>query len=107
MTVTALQAFRIEGVEVILGKVDVSPLAGGEPGKKFHAIIETASIAFEEGMVVADLLPGYWSIRDLATPPRGHPRLSLRHEGVYQLDTFDIEVEHFPLEIPGLLRVEK
>jgi len=107
MTVTALQAFRIEGVEVILGRVDLSPLAGGEPGKKSRAIIETVSITFEEGMVVDDLLPGYWSIRDFATPPQDHARLSLRYEGVYRLDTFDIEVKDFPLVIPGLLRVGK
>jgi len=107
MTVTALQNFRMTGVEVILGKVDDSPFTGGVPGKKFHPIIETAAITFEEGMVAEDLLPGYWSIRDFANPPQDHPRLSLQYEGVYQLDTFDLAADDFPVVIPGLLRIEK
>lgn len=69
MTVTALQNFRMTGVEVVLGKVDDSPFTGGEPGKKFHPIIETAAITFEEEMVAKDLLTGYWSIRDFANCP--------------------------------------
>lgn len=107
MTVTALQPFRIEGVEVVLGRVDLSPLAGGKPGKKSQAIIETVSITFDEGMVVEDLLPGYWSIRGFTTPPQDHPRLSLRCEGFYRLDTFNLEGKDFPLVIPGFLRLEK
>jgi len=107
MTITALQAFRIEGVEAILGKMDLSPLAGGETGKKSHAIVETVSITLEEGTSVKNLLPGYWTIRDFASPLQDHPRLSLRNDGAHRLDTFDIEAEDFPLVIPGLMRVEK
>lgn len=107
MTVTALQGFRIEGVEVFLGSVDLSPLAGGEAGKKSRVIIETVSITFEEGMVVEDLLPGYWSIRNIKSPPQEYARLSLREEGVYRFDTFDLEGKDLPFLIPGLLRVEK
>jgi len=107
MTVTALQNFRMTGVEVILGKVDDSPFTGGVPGRKFSPIIETAAITFVEGMVAEDLLPGYWSIRGFANAPHEHPRLTLQYEGIYQLDTFDLTAEDFPLVVPGLLRIEK
>jgi len=107
MTVTALQAFRLEGVEIVLGRIDLSPLAGGEPGTKSRAIIEKVSINFETGMVEDGILPGYWSIRNCETNPQDHPRLSLSYEDVYRLDTFDITSEEFPLVVPGLLRIEK
>ena len=107
MTVTALQPLRIEGVEVLLGRIDISPLAGGEPGKKTRAIIEKVSITFETGMVEENLLPGYWTICECESDPPEHPRLSLEGGGRYRFDTFDFEPGELPLEIPGLLIIER
>jgi hypothetical protein len=107
MTVTALQTFRMTGVDVILGKVDESPFSGEKPGRKFHPIIETASIQFEPGMRAEDLLPGYWTLCDCESEPPEHPRLSAQGDGRYRLDTFDFEPSDLPLEITGLIRIER
>jgi len=106
MKATAMQNLRIEGVEVRLGKVDTTPLAGGEPGTKFHSIIETASVSLKVGMSAEGLLPGYWRICEYETEPPAHPQLTDRRGGSCRLDTFDFDATEFPVEIPGLLRLE-
>jgi hypothetical protein len=95
------------GVEVILGKVDNSPFTGGEPGKKFHAIIETASIRLEPGMEAENLLPGYWTICECESEPPEHPRLSPMGDGRYHFNSFDFEPDELPLEIPGLMDIRQ
>jgi|GEM_PF-1753122 len=107
MTVTALQSFRLTGVDAILGKVDLAPIAGGEAGRKSRAIIETVSIQFEPGMQAEGLLPGYWTLCDCESEPPSNPRLSSEGNGRYRLDTFDIEPSDTPVEIPGVMIIAR
>lgn len=103
MTVTALQSFLLTGVDAVLGRVDLAPIAGGETGRKKGVIIETVSIRLEPGMQVEGLMPGYWTLCDCESEPRSHPRLSSEGNGRYRLDTFDIEPSDTPVEIPGVM----
>lgn len=106
MKATALQPIRIENVEVCLGKVDLTPLAGTKLRRPMQAIIETASISLGEGESAEGFLPGYWWIRcDEALPPP-HPRLSAPEGGRVRLDTFGLGGDDLPLVIPGLIRVD-
>ena len=106
MKVTALQNLRIEGVEVCLGKVDLTPLAGTKLRRPIQTIIEKASILLGAGESADGLLPGYWQICEYETEPPEHLRLSDRRDRSCRFDTFDLGEERLPLEIPGLLRLE-
>jgi hypothetical protein len=104
---TALQRIRIEDVEVCLGKVDLTPIAGAKLRNPMQAIVEKASISLDAGKSAEGFLPGYWWIRCDDALPAPHPRLSAPEGDRVRLDTFDLGKEDLPLEIPGLIRVER
>jgi len=106
MKATALQRIRIENVEVCLGKIDLTPLAGTKLRNPIQTIIERGSISLDAGESVDGLLPGYWWIRCDGTLPASHPRLSSPEGDRIRLDTFDLGKNEMPFEIPELIRVE-